>query len=171
MFCICIPWSLHHLNRRWCCEDVCLLVFLGLTRSLCVFLPRLAESRTNPQMLDIGVNPQDYNPEECLSPSNWDKAEAEAADAEDAFGFWSAVLGRNELIKRHKGSRARCSHHRRPLAAVADYRRRLWVDMRFGTTNEMTSTEAQTKAIQYKHIFFAHLLLSIMTFKNFCYFL
>ncbi|XP_043111864.1 low density lipoprotein receptor adapter protein 1b isoform X1 [Puntigrus tetrazona] len=48
---------------------------------------RLAESRTNPQMLDIGVNPQDYNPEECLSPSNWDKADAEAADAEDAFGF------------------------------------------------------------------------------------
>uniref|UniRef100_A0A8C1EV23 Low density lipoprotein receptor adaptor protein 1b n=1 Tax=Cyprinus carpio carpio TaxID=630221 RepID=A0A8C1EV23_CYPCA len=47
----------------------------------------LAESRTNPQMLDIGVNPQDYNPEECLSPSNWDKADAEAADAEDAFGF------------------------------------------------------------------------------------
>uniref|UniRef100_A0A671KE37 Low density lipoprotein receptor adapter protein 1-B-like n=1 Tax=Sinocyclocheilus anshuiensis TaxID=1608454 RepID=A0A671KE37_9TELE len=48
---------------------------------------RLAESRTNPQMLDIGVNPQDYNPEECLSPSNWDKADAEAADAEDVFGF------------------------------------------------------------------------------------
>ncbi|XP_056106599.1 low density lipoprotein receptor adapter protein 1b isoform X1 [Rhinichthys klamathensis goyatoka] len=43
---------------------------------------RLAESRTNPQVLDIGVNPQDFNPEECLSPSNWDKAEAE-----DAFGF------------------------------------------------------------------------------------
>ncbi|XP_051506751.1 low density lipoprotein receptor adapter protein 1-B-like isoform X2 [Myxocyprinus asiaticus] len=46
---------------------------------------RLAQSRTNPQMLDIGVNPQDYNAEECLSPSNWDKAEA--ADSEDAFGF------------------------------------------------------------------------------------
>jgi len=49
--------------------------------SVC-FPPRLAESRTNPQVLDIGVNPQDFNPEECLSPSNWDKAEAE-----DAFGF------------------------------------------------------------------------------------
>lgn len=71
----------------------CLLprVFRFNSFSLCVFLPRLAESRTNPQMLDIGVNPQDYNPEECLSPSNWDKAEAEAA--EDAFGFWSAVRG------------------------------------------------------------------------------
>ncbi|ROJ30115.1 Low density lipoprotein receptor adapter protein 1-B [Anabarilius grahami] len=43
---------------------------------------RLAESRSNPQVLDIGLNPQDYNPEECLSPSNWDRA-----DAEDAFGF------------------------------------------------------------------------------------
>ncbi|XP_051503897.1 low density lipoprotein receptor adapter protein 1-B-like [Myxocyprinus asiaticus] len=48
---------------------------------------RLAQSRTNPQVLDIGVNPQDYNAEECLSPNNWDKAEAEAADGEDAFGF------------------------------------------------------------------------------------
>uniref|UniRef100_A0A8B9KCA0 PID domain-containing protein n=1 Tax=Astyanax mexicanus TaxID=7994 RepID=A0A8B9KCA0_ASTMX len=48
---------------------------------------RLAECRANPQVLDIGLNPQDYNAEECLSPINWDKAEAEAADAEDAFGF------------------------------------------------------------------------------------
>lgn len=48
---------------------------------------RLAESRTNPQVLDIGVNPQDYNPEDCLSPTHWDKADSEAADAEDAFGF------------------------------------------------------------------------------------
>lgn len=48
---------------------------------------RLAESRTNPQVLDIGVNPQDYNPEDCLSSTHWDKADTEAADAEDAFGF------------------------------------------------------------------------------------
>ncbi|XP_072533493.1 low density lipoprotein receptor adapter protein 1b isoform X2 [Salminus brasiliensis] len=48
---------------------------------------RLAECRANPQVLDIGVNPQDYNAEECLSPINWDKAEAEAADVENAFGF------------------------------------------------------------------------------------
>uniref|UniRef100_A0A671KSM7 Low density lipoprotein receptor adapter protein 1-B-like n=1 Tax=Sinocyclocheilus anshuiensis TaxID=1608454 RepID=A0A671KSM7_9TELE len=68
--------------------SLCLLKMLRFNSfSLCVFLPRLAESRTNPQMLDIGVNPQDYNPEECLSPSNWDKADAEATDAEDAFGF------------------------------------------------------------------------------------
>lgn len=48
---------------------------------------RLAECRANPQVLDIGLNPQDYNAEECLSPINWDKAEAEARDAEDAFSF------------------------------------------------------------------------------------
>uniref|UniRef100_A0AAV2JB66 PID domain-containing protein n=1 Tax=Knipowitschia caucasica TaxID=637954 RepID=A0AAV2JB66_KNICA len=34
---------------------------------------RLAESRTNPQVLDIGVNPQDLNTEECLSPGKWDQ--------------------------------------------------------------------------------------------------
>ncbi|TRY60586.1 hypothetical protein DNTS_026992 [Danionella cerebrum] len=38
---------------------------------------RLAESRTNPQVLDIGVNPQDLKPEECLSPNSWDKVEAD----------------------------------------------------------------------------------------------
>ncbi|KAL7889317.1 hypothetical protein AOLI_G00015750 [Acnodon oligacanthus] len=48
---------------------------------------RLAECRANPQVLDIGLNPQDYNAEECLSPGNWDKVDAEAADAEDTFGF------------------------------------------------------------------------------------
>ncbi|XP_065152217.1 low density lipoprotein receptor adapter protein 1b isoform X1 [Paramisgurnus dabryanus] len=52
---------------------------------------RLAQSRTNPQMLDIGVNPQDYNTEECLSPSNWDKADVEAADGEDAFVFGETI--------------------------------------------------------------------------------
>ncbi|XP_030627390.1 low density lipoprotein receptor adapter protein 1b [Chanos chanos] len=48
---------------------------------------RLAKSRTNPQVLDIGVNPQDFNAEECLSPGNWDKADADTADRQDAFSF------------------------------------------------------------------------------------
>ncbi|KAM6973622.1 low density lipoprotein receptor adapter protein 1b [Aplochiton taeniatus] len=48
---------------------------------------RLAESRNNPQVLDIGVNPQDLNTEECLSPGNWDKADGEIAEKEDMFGF------------------------------------------------------------------------------------
>ncbi|KAF7710866.1 low density lipoprotein receptor adapter protein 1b isoform X1 [Silurus meridionalis] len=43
---------------------------------------RLAECRANPQVLDTGLNPQDYNADECLSPCNWDKF-----DSEDAFGF------------------------------------------------------------------------------------
>ncbi|XP_035284714.1 low density lipoprotein receptor adapter protein 1-B-like [Anguilla anguilla] len=45
---------------------------------------RLAESRTNPQVLDIGVTPQDLNANECLlSPSDWDNANA--ANGEDLF--------------------------------------------------------------------------------------
>ncbi|KAK6304321.1 hypothetical protein J4Q44_G00249070 [Coregonus suidteri] len=44
---------------------------------------RLAESRTNPQVLDIGVNPQDFNTEECLSPTNWDKMDADNAEKDD----------------------------------------------------------------------------------------
>ncbi|RVE57012.1 hypothetical protein OJAV_G00211840 [Oryzias javanicus] len=48
---------------------------------------RLAESRTNPQVLDIGVNPQDFNPEECLSPGKWDQEETDLTAQKDAFGF------------------------------------------------------------------------------------
>lgn len=49
--------------------------------------PRLAESRNNPQVLDIGVNPQDFNTEECLSPANWDKTDADNAEKDYMFGF------------------------------------------------------------------------------------
>ncbi|XP_017320103.1 low density lipoprotein receptor adapter protein 1b isoform X1 [Ictalurus punctatus] len=53
---------------------------------------RLAECRANPQVLDTGLNPQDYNADECLSPCNWEpieswKADGEAPDGEDAFSF------------------------------------------------------------------------------------
>ncbi|XP_072555454.1 low density lipoprotein receptor adapter protein 1-A isoform X4 [Paramormyrops kingsleyae] len=49
---------------------------------------RLAESRTNPQLLDIGVNAQDLSAEECPSPMDWDKAEAAAGDKDDIiFNF------------------------------------------------------------------------------------
>uniref|UniRef100_A0A4W5NTP9 Low density lipoprotein receptor adaptor protein 1b n=1 Tax=Hucho hucho TaxID=62062 RepID=A0A4W5NTP9_9TELE len=48
---------------------------------------RLAESRKNPQVLDIGVNPLDFNTEECLSPTNWDKTDADNAEKDDVFGF------------------------------------------------------------------------------------
>lgn len=56
-----------------------LLFFLSLSR--------LAESRTNPQVLDIGVNPQDINTEECLSPSKWDQEDTDFTAQKDTFGF------------------------------------------------------------------------------------
>ncbi|XP_026156525.1 low density lipoprotein receptor adapter protein 1b isoform X1 [Mastacembelus armatus] len=48
---------------------------------------RLAESRTNPQVLDIGVNPQDFNAEECLSPGKWDQEDTDFNAQQDTFGF------------------------------------------------------------------------------------
>uniref|UniRef100_A0A3Q0T981 Low density lipoprotein receptor adaptor protein 1b n=1 Tax=Amphilophus citrinellus TaxID=61819 RepID=A0A3Q0T981_AMPCI len=48
---------------------------------------RLAESRTNPQVLDIGVNPQDLSTEECLSPGKWDQEEPDFTAQKDAWGF------------------------------------------------------------------------------------
>ncbi|XP_020343750.1 low density lipoprotein receptor adapter protein 1-A-like isoform X4 [Oncorhynchus kisutch] len=48
---------------------------------------RLAESRNNPQVLDIGVNPQDFNTEECLSPANWVKTDADNAEKDYMLGF------------------------------------------------------------------------------------
>ncbi|XP_029350276.1 low density lipoprotein receptor adapter protein 1b isoform X2 [Echeneis naucrates] len=47
---------------------------------------RLAESRTNPQVLDIGVNPQDFNTEECLSPGKWDQEDTDFTAQKDTFG-------------------------------------------------------------------------------------
>ncbi|KAI1901801.1 hypothetical protein AGOR_G00038140 [Albula goreensis] len=45
---------------------------------------RLAESRSNPQVLDIGVTPQDFSADECLlSPSDWENANA--ANGEGIF--------------------------------------------------------------------------------------
>ncbi|XP_071063251.1 low density lipoprotein receptor adapter protein 1b isoform X3 [Pseudochaenichthys georgianus] len=46
---------------------------------------RLAESRTNPQVLDIGVNPQDFNTEECLSPGKWDQEDIDFPPQKDTF--------------------------------------------------------------------------------------
>ncbi len=48
---------------------------------------RLAESRTNPQVLDIGVNPQDFNTEECLSPGKWDQEDTHFTAQKDTFEF------------------------------------------------------------------------------------
>ncbi|XP_052388546.1 low density lipoprotein receptor adapter protein 1-B isoform X2 [Carassius gibelio] len=43
---------------------------------------RLAESRTNPQVLDIGLTPQDWN-----SETDWDKTNGNAANAEELFSL------------------------------------------------------------------------------------
>lgn len=52
-----------------------------------LFLSRLAESRTNPQVLDIGVNPQDINTEVCLSPGKWDQEDTDLTAQNDTFGL------------------------------------------------------------------------------------
>ncbi|XP_029531117.1 low density lipoprotein receptor adapter protein 1-B-like isoform X3 [Oncorhynchus nerka] len=61
--------------------------FMELEDGLDEAFSRLAESRNNPQVLDIGVNPQDFNTEECLSPTNWDKTDADNTEKDDMFGF------------------------------------------------------------------------------------
>ncbi|KAM3933493.1 low density lipoprotein receptor adapter protein 1 [Leptodactylus fuscus] len=48
---------------------------------------RLAESRTNPQVLDIGVTETDIQPEECFSPSTWDRMELSPSDGDELFMF------------------------------------------------------------------------------------
>ncbi|OCT83341.1 low density lipoprotein receptor adapter protein 1-B-like isoform X2 [Xenopus laevis] len=48
---------------------------------------RLAESRTNPQVLDIGLTSNDLQSEECLSPTSWDNLELNPAEADEPFMF------------------------------------------------------------------------------------
>uniref|UniRef100_A0A8D0GDQ3 Low density lipoprotein receptor adaptor protein 1 n=1 Tax=Sphenodon punctatus TaxID=8508 RepID=A0A8D0GDQ3_SPHPU len=48
---------------------------------------KLAESRTNPQVLDIGLTAQDIQSTEILSPGDWDKADSNSAERDDLFGF------------------------------------------------------------------------------------
>uniref|UniRef100_A0A3P9L8R3 Low density lipoprotein receptor adaptor protein 1b n=1 Tax=Oryzias latipes TaxID=8090 RepID=A0A3P9L8R3_ORYLA len=78
------------LALRHPCLQICATTLrVGVTDDPSAFLcsSRLAESRTNPQVLDIGVNPQDFNPEECFSPGKWDKEETDLTPQKDAFGF------------------------------------------------------------------------------------
>ncbi|XP_055512301.1 low density lipoprotein receptor adapter protein 1b isoform X1 [Leucoraja erinacea] len=48
---------------------------------------RLAQSRTNPQFLDIGVSPQDMQTEECLTPTDWEKSDVGVTEKDDLFGL------------------------------------------------------------------------------------
>ncbi|XP_058409251.1 low density lipoprotein receptor adapter protein 1 isoform X1 [Diceros bicornis minor] len=48
---------------------------------------RLAQSRTNPQVLDTGLTAQDIHYAQCLSPVDWDKPESSGAEQDDVFSF------------------------------------------------------------------------------------
>ncbi|XP_066126162.1 low density lipoprotein receptor adapter protein 1 [Saccopteryx bilineata] len=48
---------------------------------------RLAQSRTNPQVLDTGLTAQDIHYAQCLSPTDWDKPDGGGAEQEDLFSF------------------------------------------------------------------------------------
>ncbi|XP_054427729.1 low density lipoprotein receptor adapter protein 1 isoform X1 [Pteronotus mesoamericanus] len=48
---------------------------------------RLAQSRTNPQVLDTGLTAQDIHYAQCLSPVDWDKPDSSGAEQEDLFSF------------------------------------------------------------------------------------
>ncbi|XP_028731300.1 low density lipoprotein receptor adapter protein 1 isoform X1 [Peromyscus leucopus] len=48
---------------------------------------RLAQSRTNPQVLDTGLSAQDIQYAQCLSPTDWDKPDSGGIDQDDFFNF------------------------------------------------------------------------------------
>ncbi|XP_077006891.1 low density lipoprotein receptor adapter protein 1 isoform X2 [Tamandua tetradactyla] len=48
---------------------------------------RLAQSRTNPQVLDTGLTAQDMHYAQCLSPVDWDKPGGGGSEQDDLFSF------------------------------------------------------------------------------------
>ncbi|XP_014322832.1 low density lipoprotein receptor adapter protein 1 isoform X2 [Myotis lucifugus] len=48
---------------------------------------RLAQSRTNPQVLDTGLTAQDIHYAQCLSPVDWDTPDSGSPQQEDLFSF------------------------------------------------------------------------------------
>ncbi|XP_036301569.1 low density lipoprotein receptor adapter protein 1 isoform X2 [Pipistrellus kuhlii] len=48
---------------------------------------RLAQSRTNPQVLDTGLTAQDIHYAQCLSPIDWDQPDSGSPKQEDLFSF------------------------------------------------------------------------------------
>ncbi|XP_032156772.1 low density lipoprotein receptor adapter protein 1 isoform X2 [Sapajus apella] len=48
---------------------------------------RLAQSRTNPQVLDTGLTAQDIHYTQCLSPVDWDKPDSSGTEQDDLFSF------------------------------------------------------------------------------------
>uniref|UniRef100_A0A803THZ5 Low density lipoprotein receptor adaptor protein 1 n=1 Tax=Anolis carolinensis TaxID=28377 RepID=A0A803THZ5_ANOCA len=75
------PRSSDNNNVVWCQNMLSEAFMAGITG--------LAESRTNPQDLDIGLTAQDLQSAEILSPVDWEKADAVRAGEKDdhLFGF------------------------------------------------------------------------------------
>lgn len=48
---------------------------------------RLAQSRTNPQVLDTGLSAQDIHYAQSLSPTDWDKPDSSGIEQDDVFSF------------------------------------------------------------------------------------
>ncbi|XP_048077643.1 low density lipoprotein receptor adapter protein 1 isoform X8 [Ursus arctos] len=48
---------------------------------------RLAQSRTNPQVLDTGLTAQDIQYAQCHSPVDWDKPDSSGTEQDDLFTF------------------------------------------------------------------------------------
>ncbi|CAI5781590.1 density lipoprotein receptor adapter 1 isoform X1 [Podarcis lilfordi] len=72
------PHSSENNNVMWAMDD-------GLDEAF----SRLAQSRTNPQDLDIGLTAQDIQSAEILSPVDWDKVDSSTVAGKDdnLFGF------------------------------------------------------------------------------------
>lgn len=61
----------------------------GDPRSYFLFLSplRLAQSRTNPHVLDTGLTAQDIQSAETLSPVDWNKIDPTTGEKDDLFMF------------------------------------------------------------------------------------
>lgn len=52
---------------------------------------RLAQSRTNPYVLDTGLTAQDIQSTEMLSSVDWNKIDSNTGEKDDLFMFWSQI--------------------------------------------------------------------------------
>lgn len=62
------------------CTDLC-------SYSLFFSPVRLAQSRTNPHVLDTGLTAQDIQSAEMLSPVDWNKIDSNTGEKDDLFMF------------------------------------------------------------------------------------
>lgn len=79
------PSNLVDHSSKWNSMSVNNNIVWELDDGLDEAFSRLARSRTNPQVLDIGVTAQDFQAEDCTSPIEWDKADLSNTDKEDPF--------------------------------------------------------------------------------------